>query len=193
MSNNIFNVMSPIMIDLNRYQLNDMDIEFKKSYIKSYNEESNTQSYVEYGLIPNTNNIFLPTETNRKDSVTYIKLKGKDLWLHMDDNNKFFFDIIRKQDFYYRQPLTIWLKYNKGNEMLMFKYFGKGLNRVNDIINEGISNIMYINYKQEQGKIFMEWTYDINKATKIIGDKIDRSEYVWKTKVIIDKHKHSLM
>lgn len=193
MSNNIFNVMSPIMVDLNRYQLNDMDIEFKKSYIKSYNEESNTQSYVEYGLIPNTNNIFLPTETNRKDSVTYIKLKGKDLWLHMDDNNKFFFDIIRKQDFYYRQPLTIWLKYNKGNEMLMFKYFGKGLNRVNDIINEGISNIMYINYKQEKGKIFMEWTYDINKATKIIGDKIDRSEYVWKTKVIIDKHKHSLM
>lgn len=193
MSNNIFNVMSPIMVDLNRYQLNDMDIEFKKSYIKSYNEESNTQSYVEYGLIPNTNNIFLPTETNRKDSVTYIKLKGKDLWLHMDDNNKFFFDIIRKQDFYYRQPLTIWLKYNKGNEMLMFKYFGKGLNRVNDIINEGISNIMYINYKQEKGKIFMEWTYDINKATKIIGNKIDRSEYVWKTKVVIDKHKHSLM
>jgi hypothetical protein len=181
------------MVDLNRYQLNDMDIEFKKSYIKSYNEESNTQSYLEYGLIPNTNNIFLPTETNRKDSVTYIKLKDKDLWLHMDDNNKFFFDIIRKQDFYYRQPLAIWLKYNKGNEMLMFKYFGKGLNRVNDIINEGISNIMYINYKQKDGKIYMEWTYDINKATKIIGNKIDRSEYVWKTKVIIDKHKNSLM
>lgn len=191
--NNTFNVMSPILVDLNRYQLNDMDIEFKKSYIKSYNEEYNTQSYIEYGLVPDTNNIFLPTETNRKDSVTYIKLKGKDLWLHMDDNNKFYFDIIRKQDFYYRQPLVIWLKYNKGNEMLMFKYFGKGLNRTNDIINEGISNMMYIAYKQKDGKIFMEWTYDINNATKIIGNKIDRSEYVWKTKVVIDKHKHSLM
>jgi len=185
--------MSPVLVDTNRYKISDLKIEFKKSFLKSYNSIENTQSYIEYNLIPNTNDIYLPTEISKYDSVSYIKLKGKDLWLHTDSNNNFFFDKIRKEDFYYRQPLVVWFNYNKGDEMVMYKNFGKGLSKINETKNEGISNIMYINYKQINNDIYMDWVYNINDATKIITEKITPAEYVWSTKVVINKNRHSLL
>ena len=193
MSTNIYNIMSPVLVDTNRYKISDLKIEFKKSFLKSYNSIENTQSYIEYNLIPNTNDIYLPTEISKYDSVSYIKLKGKDLWLHTDSNNNFFFDKIRKEDFYYRQPLVVWFNYNKGDEMVMYKNFGKGLSKINETKNEGISNIMYINYKQINNDIYMDWVYNINDATKIITEKITPAEYVWSTKVVINKNRHSLL
>lgn len=193
MSSNVYNAISPILVDPNRYILSDLKIEFKKSFLKSYNELPNTQSYIEYNLISNTNDIYLPTEINKNDSVSYIKLKGKDLWLHMDANNNFYFDIIRKQDFYYRQPLVIWFLYNKGDEMIMYKYFGEWIAKVNEVKNEGISNMMYINYKQINDDIYINWTNNINDATKIITEKVQPSDYMWKTKVTIERNKHSLL
>jgi hypothetical protein len=180
--------MTPVLVDLNRYKLGDLQIEFKKSFIKSYNTLPNTQSYIGYSLLPNTNDIYLPTEINRNDSTSYIKLKGRDLWLHTDNNNNFYFDIIRKESFYYRQPLVVWFQYNKGEEMIMRKFFGKGLYSNSDIINGGINNIMYINYKQLNGQIYMNWTKDINSATKIIIEKPTSADAMWKSKVVINKY-----
>lgn len=193
MSTNIYNIMSPPLMDPNRYKISDLKIEFKKSFLKSYNDIPNTQSYILYNLVPNTNDIYLPTEISRYDSTTYIKLKDKDLWLHTDSNNNFFFDVIREEDFYYRQPLVVWFKYNKADEMVMYKYFGKGLSKINDMVNEGISNIMYINYKQINNDIYMNWVYDINLATKIITERVQPSESMWTKQVVIDKNRHSLL
>lgn len=193
MSTNTYNIMSPVIVDPNRYKLSDLKIEFKKDFKKSYNILQNTGSYTDYTLIPNTNNIYLPTEIEKNDPVSYIKLKDKDLWLHMDDSNNFFFDKIRMGDYYYRKPLIVWFNYNKGDEMVMYKYFGKGLPHINETKNEGISNIMYINYKQVNNDIYMKWVYNINDATKIITEKVQPSECMWKTKVSINKHRHDLL
>ncbi len=179
MSTNIYNVMSPIIIDPNRYKISELNVEFKKSFTKSYMDVRQNQ-YYNYGVVPNTDNIFLPTEFNKNDSTSYIKLKDSDLWLHTDNNNKFFFDIIRKEDFYYRQPLVVWLLHNKNDEIVLYKYFGKEIAKINEVINGGISNMMYIKYKQINGNIMMNWTNDINDATKIITEKIEWSDYNWK-------------
>lgn len=177
MSSNIYNIISPIMIDPNRFNIKDLNIEFKKSFLINYNDNKTN-----HHDIPNTNDIFLNVETSRYDKTGYIKLKNTNLWLHCDDKYNMFFDVIKKQDYYYRQPMVIWFDYNRDNEMLMYKYFGKGLGAINDTIFGGYSNMMYINYKQENGKIYMNWTNDINNATKILLNKIQTYEYVWQTK-----------
>ena len=182
MSTNIFNVMSPILIDTNRYVMSDLKIEFKKTFIKSETVMQPNQLY-NFQAIPNTDNINLPVEISKYDSNSYIKLKNQDLWLHMDTNNNLFFDIIRQEDFYYRQPLSIWFYYNKDDEMVMQKYFGKGLAQINEVINGGFSNTRYIIYKQVGNDIYMSWTNDVMKATKIIIERIESSDYAWKTKV----------
>lgn len=186
MSTNVYNVMSPILIDLNRYKLSDLKIEFKKSFIKSNNDVRQNQ-YYNYGIIPGTNNIYIPAEFNKNDSNSYIKLKDHDLWLHTDDKNNFFFDIIRQEDYYYRQPLVIWFLNNKNDEVVMYKYFGNGIAKINEIKNEGISNIMYINYKQNDNGVIMNWTNNINDGTKIIVEKIQWSEYNWTKPVDLTK------
>jgi len=186
MSTNVYNVMSPILVDPNRYNLSDLKIEFKKSFIKSYND-IRPNKYYNYGVVPETNNIYLPAEFNKNDSTSYIKLKDKDLWLHVDDDNNFFFDIIRMEDFYYRQPLVIWFLHNKDDEIVMYKYFGKGIAKINEVTNSGISNMMYINYKQNDNGIMMNWTNDINNGTKIIVEKVQWSQYNWKDIVDLSK------
>ncbi len=186
MSTNIYNIQSPILIDPNRYKISDLNIEFKKSFVKS-NVDIRPNQYYNYGVVPNTDNIYLPAEFNKDDSTSYIKLKDRDLWLHIDDNHNFFFDIIRKEHFYYRQPLVVWFLHNKNDEIILYKYFGKEIAKINEVINEGISNMMYINYKQVNDKIMMNWTNDINNATKIITEKIQWSEYRWKDTKIFPK------
>lgn len=182
MSYNIYNVMSPILIDTNRYKLSDLKIEFRKSFLKSYNHIHANHIY-NYGSVPNTNDILYPIEVNKYDATGYIKLKDKDLWLHTDDNNNFFFDIIRKQEFYYRQPLVVWFLYNQPDEMVMYKYFGPGVAKVNAVTNSGLSNTMYINYKQTGDNIYMNWTNDVANATKIILGRTRLVDYTWNSQI----------
>jgi hypothetical protein len=69
----------------------------------------------------------------------------------------------------------------------MYKYFGKEIAKINEVVNEGLSNIMYINYKQNNDGVMMDWTNDINNGTKIIVEKIQWSEYNWKGVVDLSK------
>lgn len=187
MSDNIYNVMSPILIDPNRYNVNDLKIEFKKNFLKSYEQINNNKINLGYHPVTYIDNTYLPVDFNMYDSTSYIKLKGQDLWLHVDQNNNFFFDIIREEGYYYRKPLIIWFFYNKDNQMVMYEYSGKGLAKINETLFGGFSNILYINYKQTDKDIYMEWTNDVNDATKILLDKVQWSDYVWRSKFSTDK------
>lgn len=189
MSTNVFNITSPIIVDLNRYVLSDMNIEFRKDFLKS-NTTVRPNMYYNYGIIPSTNGINIPVEFNKDDSTAYVKIKNTDLWLHMDDNNNFYFDTIRDELFYYRQPLLIWFLHNKNDEVCMYRYFGKGLWKVNETTNEGISNTKYIYYKQNGNQIMMKWVADVNDATKIIVQKIEWQEYALDYPVNLKKKRY---
>jgi hypothetical protein len=92
-------------------------------------------------------------------------------------NGNLFFDIIRMQNFYYRQT-TIWFNYTRDDEVVMYRYLKRSC-KINEVINKGFSNILYINYKQTNDNILMNWTNNINDSTTIIIEKIQTYEYVW--------------
>jgi len=177
MSTNIFNTIVPVPPDPNTYFIDDLHIEFKKTYKKDYNEYSPNKLYSFMPLL-NTNNIYLPVEFNRKNSVGYIKLKDRDLWLQ-DDDKKIYFDIIRFQDFDYKQPKIIWFQYTREQELIIYKLLGYHIESTLKKDFDKLTNIAYLNYKQDNNKIYIKWVDDVNDATKFIYDKIKWSQMSW--------------
>lgn len=177
MSSNIFNTIVPVPQDPNTYFIDDLHIEFKKTYKKEFNEAYANKSYSFRPLL-NTNDIYLPVEFNRRDTVGFIKLKGEELWFQ-DDGKKLYFDIIRYEDYSFKQPKIIWFQYTREQELIIFKYLGYNVESILKKEYEKQTNMAYLNYKQDNNKVYMKWVRDVNDATKFLYDKIKWNELSW--------------
>ena len=177
MSDNNFNTIVSVPPDPNTYFIDDLKIEFKKTYKKEYNEINSNRLY-KFMPLYNTNNIYLPVEFSRKDTVGYIKLKDKELWFQ-DDGKNIYFDVIRFGDYNYKQPKIIWFQYTREQELIVFKFLGSGVESILKKEYNGLTNMSYLNYSQDKDKVYMKWVDDVNDATKFIYDKIKWDQMSW--------------
>ena len=148
----------------NKYKIDEINIEFVKDFRKQY---------------MSMNNIHLPTEFSRKDPVTYIKIKGRDLWLY-EKNQQLYFNKIESNLFYkYRQPYVLWINYLGNNTFILYKQLGYGLNNVIGHIYDRNTNVIYMNYTQHNNTISIRWTNDIRFATRFVYDIITWNDFSW--------------
>lgn len=161
-----------------RYKISDLIIEFKKDFLKMIDDAYSINKMYPYSHLIGANIGYPNAELGRFDPVCYVKLKGKELWLH-HDNNGFFFDTIKKQDYYYRQPVVLWCKYNNNDEMILSIYYGDGLASINEMVSSGISNVSFIVYTQIGGITSFSRTGNVKEATRFILEKIPPSELMW--------------
>jgi hypothetical protein len=178
MSTNTFNLMVTVPADPNTYKMDDLFIEFPKSYKKEYNEMQPNVSY-SFNFLYGTNDIYPMVEFRRKDSMGYIKMKNKDLWFNDDEKKGVYFDIIQCGEFSYNQPKVIWFQYPRESEVIIFKYLGYGLDSIIKERVRGITNVMYLSYKQDSKNVYLTWVPDIDDATKFIYDTIKWNELGW--------------
>ena len=176
MSNNIYNNIIPVPQDPNTVHVETAKVEFMRDYILEYNEVFPNKGY-SYEPLLNTNGVFPKVEFTRKDPLGYMKIKGANLWLH--ENGKLYFDYIRQSDFYYRQPLVLWFEYVRERECIAYRYRGYGVEKVMKKIYDNQTNVLYINYKEENGRIVVKWVEDRGDATKFVFDKIKWNELGW--------------
>lgn len=161
----------------NVYRVKDLAIEFVKDFKTDNKHQVNV--FNDYGPLLDTSDNYLPTEFSRRDPVTYIKIKGEDLWLYEKDQ-QLYFDRIESDLFYkYRQPYVLWLNYLGENTFILYKQLGYGLNNVMGHIYNRNSNVIYVNYTQHNGRISMRWTTDIRFATRFVYDFITWDQFDW--------------
>ncbi|MCJ7637938.1 MAG: hypothetical protein MUO21_10655 [Nitrososphaeraceae archaeon] len=153
-------------------------VEFVKDYKLEYNNSSN------YAQVPNSNGTYLPVEFQHRVPVGYMKVKGKDLWLHEDDHSNLFFDKIRNAkhmmyNYEKRQPVVLWFDYLVYGGFRVFKFTGSGPNWIEGVIDRqyrSTKNMAYLTY--ENNKI--SWTRNVSEAIIFIYDKVEWNEYVIK-------------
>ncbi|QKF94536.1 hypothetical protein QKU48_gp1078 [Fadolivirus algeromassiliense] len=177
MSDNIHNVMIPVPMDPNTVHIPSLSIEFLKDFKKEYNEIFTNKPYT-FAPLLNTHDVYPMVEFERKDLFGYIKLKNSDLWLHEDGNN-LVFDRIKCGEFTERQPLVLWFEYIREREIIAFKYLGYNVESTIKKKYDKLMNIVYLNYKEDNGKIYIRWVDNRNDATKFAYDKIKWNEWGW--------------
>lgn len=177
MSDNIYNNIVPVPFDKNTYIVKDLKIEFMIGYKKEYNEFLTNRIY-SYEPLLNTDGAYPIVEFERKYPNGYIKLKNRDLWLYEKDN-KVYFDFIKCGDFTDKQPMVIWFEYVREREVIIYKYLGYNVESVMKKTYDKLTNLAYMNYKQVDDKIYINWVDDINNATKFSYDKIKWNEISW--------------
>jgi hypothetical protein len=177
MSDSTYNIIVPVPQDPNTYSVNDIQIEFVKDYKLQYNEIYTNMTY-SYAPLLNTDGVYPVVEFTRKDPNGYIKLKGKDLFLHQR-GDQLFFDIIRDGLFSARQPLVLFFEYVREGEFIIYTLAGPQLNALMKTVNDGVSNVKYLHYAEKNGKIFMNWQSNVNNATKMHYNRINWSEFGW--------------
>jgi hypothetical protein len=162
----------------NAYIVDDLRIEFLKDFRKEYNQIQINKSY-NFGPLLNTSDTYQPTEFSRKDPVTYIRIKGTDLWLY-EKNQQLYFDKIEPDLFYkYRQPYVIWIEYLGKNVFILYKLLGYGLNNIMGHIYDRNSNVVYMNYMQQDDKINITWVDDFRFATRFVYDTLTWNDFGW--------------
>lgn len=177
MSDNIHNIIVPVPPDPNTIHIPSAQVEFLKNFTKEYNEIFINKTY-SFSPLLNTNGVYPKVEFPRKDHFGYMKLKDSELWLH-DENNRLFFDYIRKGDFTKRQPLPLWFEYVRERECIAFKFLGHNVESTIKKKYDKFMNMAYLNYKEINGKIFLKWVENRNDATKFVYDKIKWNEFGW--------------
>lgn len=180
MSSNVFNIEVPVPMDPNSYRIDDLKIEFMTSFKKEYNEIMLNRVY-QYQPLLNTDGVYRRAEFPRKPPLAYIKIKNKELWLHQDakNSNKFFFDMIRCDYFTNRQPFVIWIQYPREGEFIVYRLLGYGLDNVINRVHDKLTNMEYLNYKQENDTINIKWVDDVNLATKFYYKQVKWNEMGW--------------
>jgi hypothetical protein len=181
MSDNTYNRIIPTTIDPNHVIINDLKIEFKKHYIREFNDFQTNKhynyspvfgtSYEEKGTLPQV-------EFYRKDALGYIKMKNQDKWLYEKNNNLIFTDL-HCGTFDYQQPLVVWFEYVREREVIIFKRSGYNVEKVMTKIWENVSNLSYLHYNQDGGNVQMKWVDNRNDATKFYYDKVKWNEISW--------------
>lgn len=108
------------------YNINNIKIEFVKSFLKEYADNS-TNTLYNYAPLINPNNKFLPVEFTRFDPIGYIKLKHRELWVYENDINNLYFHTLKKGLFWWDAPNVIWFDYNTIDTFIVYKFKGYGL------------------------------------------------------------------
>ena len=164
----------------NIFNVNNLHISFKKHYILEYNE-FRINSFYDYSPIYNNKKIiddgtFLNTEFNRRDRLTYIKLKDK--WLYKM-NKKLYFSKINCRLFSRHQPLVFWIEYLKDNQFILSVFEGRGLDNItqNNVVR--IDNNQFLIYNFINNKIEIKFVDDINYATRFVFSKPLWNEFSW--------------
>lgn len=169
---------------MNVYEIRNLNVEFVKDFKKEENEVMLNKFYPYYPLkyqecykFKNTNipcGIYPKTEFNRRDPMTYMKLKGgsHDRWL-FNDNGDMVFKIIKRCDFYCEQPMVLFLDYLSDNSFIILQYQGFGK-----------PGVKYMNYReviQDDGrkKIEISWVNSRNSSTIFVFDKVKWRELQW--------------
>lgn len=190
MSNNIYNITYRVSLDPNTYIIRDMPVQFLRSFEKEYNEIF-TNQYYSYDRLLNTDGAYQLTEFVRKDPVTYIKMKDKDLWLYEDLNGivdgdggagivtKLYFDKIQMGYFAKRQPLNLMIDYTREGEIVLYKLLGYNAERMYKTIYDGFTNVVYIKYEQDGEKLNFTWVKNVNQATKFLYDRFAWDDFGW--------------
>ena len=199
MSDNVHNDMidDPIIDNIKTFAIRDLKIEFVKHFLKVERNEFLTNRIYNYYPILDTDNTYPDVEFTKKDPIGYIKLKGKELWLHDENNNKVFFDHVRTKDFYYRQPLVVWFEYIRERMVIVYRLTGYNVEKImkkiydpctnskylpgNPVCVQGtkLTNVSYLKYKEIGGQIYIEWVDDPNQATKFVYDAVKWNEFGW--------------
>ena len=177
MSDNVHNINVPVPQDPNTYNIEDLKIEFLKTYKIEYNEFLLNRLY-SYAPLADTDGSYQKTEFMRKDPLTFVKLKGKDVWLH-EINNKLFFDKIKSDLYTTKDPLVLWIEYPRENECYLYTLRGYGQEHIIKKTYDKLTNIAYLNYKQVGDQIYMNWVDDVNSASKFHFRKIHWGEISW--------------
>lgn len=164
---------------MDAYEIKNLAIEFRKDFKKEYSEDNINVIYPYYPLEMNECKdqeksckgcgIYPKTEFYRRDATTYIKLKDKDLWLHEYKNGALVFDPIIKEDFYYRQPLVLFIDYKGDNMFTLYKHRGFGY-----------PELQYMLYTEDSNKkINIDWVLNMNNASMFIHERIRWREFRW--------------
>ena len=162
-------VVKPVKKE-NVYNIDDIKIEFMKDFHREYNEFLPNKTY-DFYPIENTHGAFPKVEFDRKDPIAYIKLKGKDLWLYINNNGPYF-DLVPFEDFTFKQPFVVWFEYPIENEVLVCRYLGYGLDSTIKTIYDKVTNIRYLDYKEVGDKIYINWVENVADATTFNFNKI---------------------
>lgn len=199
MSTNTYNIIHPVYQDPNTYNIEDIKIDFFKSYKIEYNEIYTNKSY-DFAPLLNTNGILLKTEFNRKDPLTYIKIKSRDdnadIWLYQVGKH-LSFSKIRDGLYSTVPPLTLWIEYPREGEFYLYTLNGFNVESVMKKKLDGKTNISFLNYKEINDQIYMRWSDNVNDATKFHYKKILWSDEGWikledkaKQRQILSGNKH---
>ena len=193
------------------YNLKDLNIVFLKHYKKEYNEfrinipyqfspfyHNNFQS-----ISKDTTNLIEPAihddgvlprvEFYRRDMLGYIKKKKEDLWLydlpdgHSNDKlgEHSQFKRLQKGLFTTKDPLPVWFEYLKNNQFLVYKYQGRGLDKVAKNVVDRVDNVLYLYYEQKGNNIIIKWLSDITLATRFTFETINWDDFGW---IKLDNH-----
>lgn len=161
-----------------QYNVKDIQIEFYKGFKK---ECDDIQINLWYNFQPIVKGCFLPeTFFIRKDSLTYIKLKGKDLWLHKE-NNKLVFDVIQEKEFLsYRQPAFFWIDYASEGSFYLYQFKGHGLDALTEHVYNKESNKRYLHYDENKNKkITVYLSSDKDDATLFEYEPVNWNQFSW--------------
>lgn len=161
----------------NTTNINDIKIEFVKSYHKENNENNMNQFYDFYPLA-DTDKIYPLVEFRRKDPLGYIKIRGNDLFLHRDNK----LSLISGECPYVTQPLVIWFSYLYERIFVVYRFYGQGLNNIYK--KRDPQNFYYLNYKEDDKKIYIKWTKSLEDATKFQYSEIIWSQVRWNNNIL---------
>jgi hypothetical protein len=161
------------------YNIQTIEVEFVKDYKKECNQFFLNQVYNFYPLYADTN-IYLPNQFDKNETVGYMKLKNKDLFLYENPKTKqLYFDKIRMGDYTYQQPLVLWFGYINENTFVIYKHLGYSLDSVAIHIYNHVSNAVYLNYVEDNGTIRLKWVPNTKLATKFTFSVPIWSEFSW--------------
>lgn len=184
MSNNIYN-RDPL--GPNSYYVSELPVQFLRTFKKEYNEVF-TNKYYNYERLLNTDGVYQLTEFVRKDTVTLIKLKDKDVWLYEDVKGmiggpgmiiRLYFDKITMGQYDYNQPLVLSIDYLREGEFVLYKLLGYNAERMTKTVYDGYNNVVYIKYEQQGNKISFSWVDNLEQATKFFYDRFNWVDYGW--------------
>jgi hypothetical protein len=115
---------------------------------------------------------YLLIEPRRKDHVGYVKVKGKDLWLYMINGKlKFRNKFYDTKGFDYKQPLLVWLEYNREPTFLLYISTGYG---------EHV--IKYLKYEYKNNILKMSIVNDVFDATTFSYQNYNWHSFLAKSK-----------